>query len=104
MSVVLSRSNRKTKNSNAYCEVHPSATSYQCFDSFEDWCCNGRTEFHLHEIRKYEYLRMPSKDFSQCDWENYIVQRPEVEGKRLPTKANQRAKGTFLPYDWATIR
>jgi len=86
MGVALSRENRM------YCEVNLN-TTYQCYQTFKEWCCRG-----VSFLTK-EYLRIPVK--TKCEIKpEHILYRPMSETKWLPTMLDRRHLRTFLPYDW----
>jgi hypothetical protein len=91
---------RKIRHS--YCEVNSAGTEYQCFEDFHDWCCRGRTDFHLGGIRKYEYRRMP-RNMDECDLYDHLQRRPRNERQGLASPSNMQVKYAFLPYDWSRI-
>jgi hypothetical protein len=109
MSIALSSSRNHHHQSNddhntttikaPYCEVNRNATLYQCYSDFEDWCCNGKSSFHMEGIHPgYEYRRLPLA-LHQEDFSQKIQPRPSD----VPLDPKLVRQHTPLPYDWAPI-
>jgi hypothetical protein len=105
MSLVLATNSSTRRVDQPYCEVNTNATTMQCFSSFSDWCCRGRTEFSLQGIQRYDYLRMPGNLFSaELNSDDLTLQKKLKVQKRpepgcIPIPAG--SKQICLPYDWS---
>jgi hypothetical protein len=73
-----------------YCELNPAGTKTRCYKDFEEWCCQGETDFHLVGIRGYEFRRMPVE-----------LEKQDFEvSHRLPLSYTCPAYRCGFPYDW----
>eukprot|EP00980_Cylindrotheca_fusiformis_P000904 scaffold241_cov89-Cylindrotheca_fusiformis.AAC.3 len=96
MSMSLSRTPSKRVLALPYCEINRNATLYQCYRDFEDWCCNGKTAFHLEGIAtQYEYRRLP-RTLEQENFTKRIRTRPSRTRPPNPKTTRNNA----LPYEW----
>ncbi|CAJ1959201.1 unnamed protein product [Cylindrotheca closterium] len=115
MSIALSRNHTNNDDSNIkshpYCEVNRNATLYNCYSDFEDWCCNGKSSFHMEGIHPgYEYRRLPLA-LDQEDFSTKIQPRTTSGINALTTAVDpllvrQRSplgRRTPLPYDWTPM-
>jgi hypothetical protein len=99
MSIALARPQSTRKVPHTFCEFHPSGTSMRCYEEALEWCCEGKTDFHLEDIRRYEYRRMP------VDLESQTLNIRERTDRRFRQKHREvllcapRNKCT-IPYDW----
>lgn len=97
MTLVLSTPKSSRKVAKSFCEVNPTATKMECFESLMDWCCNGTTSFGREGIQGHEYRRMPDGELPiQKIW-NQMVVRPRHPEECIPTPKNPQRE--CLPYD-----
>jgi hypothetical protein len=105
MSLVLATDASTRRVEQPYCEVNTNATEMQCFSTFSDWCCRGRTEFSLLGIQRYEYLRMPGNLLdAELNRDDLTLQKklkiqPRPESGCIPLPAG--SKQICLPHDWS---
>lgn len=107
MSLVLARPKEHRNIAKPFCEVNGEATEMKCRTDFQDWCCNGITEFTLKGIQRYDYLRMPGPDLPKTFDLNdpdlrrryKIRERPEEGCMPKPGGVKQ----ICLPYDWSSF-
>jgi hypothetical protein len=74
-----------------FCEFNPAGTKTWCYKDFEEWCCRGKTDFHLEGIRRYEFRRMPVE--LELEKQDFGV------SLRLPLSKECPAFRCGLPYD-----
>jgi hypothetical protein len=91
LSLSLSRPLFKRKVNQTYCEVSENATEFQCFASYREWCCTGRSSFAFASDA-VENLRVPVTDFQKRS--RRAAMRPQ-EGCTQRTDC--------LPYDWTNL-
>jgi hypothetical protein len=90
LSLALSRPLFERKVNHTYCEVSVDATELQCFASYQEWCCTGRTRFG--RAMGSESLNIPVTDFQEQM--RSVATRPQ-EGCTQHTDC--------LPYDWTNL-
>jgi hypothetical protein len=98
MSIALARPRSERPILANYCELGRNGTTSRCYEDFTQWCCKGRSDFHLEGMpTRYEYRRMPvNLEAEIFD----IVKRPPHP--RPPPNPCTRF-GCILPYNWSTI-
>lgn len=93
LSLLFTKTKRKAKRQ--YCELNQKADEIRCYNSIQDWCCVGKTDFSLAGIQQHEYLRVPIRSFDKVKFNvkvrdyNECIPRPEGN------------KQVCLPYDFS---
>ena len=97
LTVALSKPMSQRQIPYTYCEMNPSGSATQCYQDFREWCCTGKTSFHLEGIRGSEFKRIPYR----LDRVNFSVRKRTTHPK--PSLATCFAHTIcFLPYHWNT--
>jgi Nodulation protein Z (NodZ) len=101
MSLILS-------HDKTFCEVNLDATAMQCYTTFQDWCCRGRSSFSLEGIKqRYEYVRMPTdRGIHAIDLDSYDDRKRFKIEERPPNGCEPKPIGwkqTCLPFDWSAL-
>jgi hypothetical protein len=98
MSIALARPKSERPVLANYCELGRNGTTSRCYEDFTEWCCEGRSDFHLEGMpTRYEYRRMPvNLEAQKFDF----VKRPQHT--RPPPNPCTRF-GCILPYNWSAV-
>ena len=95
ITVALAKPNFLRRVPYTYCEMHPSGNATHCYQDFQEWCCTGRTDFHLDGIRRYEFRRMPF----QLEKQKFRISKRTPRTSFSLSKCSSKT-GCFLPYQW----
>ena len=94
MSVALAKAKSLRKVPYTYCEMNPSGSETRCYQDFQEWCCNGTTEFHLKGSTKYEFRKIPYQ------LEKVVFRMRDRTDVAYPLSLANCPRNCSIPYQW----